>query len=386
MDVAAPMVPPADHRAASLSLKERWIGWRNRLLASPAFQEWATRFPLTRPIAQARAGQLFGMATGFVYTQVLLAGVRLGLFTRLAEGPASYDQLGLHMGLNAEATRRLVKAAIALELVEPCGPDRVALAALGASLVGTGGVIEMIEHHALLYADLADPVALLRGEPGPRALSHYWAYATDDDPAAVPPKSVTAYSALMAKSQAMIASHVLAAYDIRRHRQLMDVGGGEGVFLIEAARAAPDLRVTLFDLPAVAARAGQRFATAGLSARAQAIGGSFRDGPLPTGADILSLVRVVHDHDDDVVCDLLAKAHAALPPGGTLLLAEPMAETPGAAAMGDAYFGFYLMAMGSGRPRPPAELEAMLRQAGFQSVRRHKSRQPLLVQVMSATA
>ena len=51
---------------------------------------------------------------------------------------------------------------------------------------------------------------------------------------------------------------------------------------------------------------------------------------------------------------------AALPPGGTLLLAEPMAGTPGAEPVGDAYFGFYLLAMGSGRPahagraRPPA--------------------------------
>ncbi len=48
------------------------------------------------------------------------------------------------------------------------------------------------------------------------------------------------------------------------------------------------------------------------------------------------------------------RAHDALPPGGTLLIAEPMAGTPGAEAMGDAYFGLYLWAMGSGRPRSAA--------------------------------
>jgi demethylspheroidene O-methyltransferase len=69
-------------------------------------------------------------------------------------------------------------------------------------------------------------------------------------------------------------------------------------------------------------------------------------------------VRVVHDHDDERVLALLRAVRAALPPGGTLLLAEPMAGTPGAQAMGDAYFGFYLLAMGSGRPRTPQRLGA----------------------------
>ena len=63
---------------------------------------------------------------------------------------------------------------------------------------------------------------------------------------------------------------------------------------------------------------------------------------------------------------LLAAAHAALAPGGTLLLAEPMAGTPGAEPVGDAYFGFYLLAMGSGRCRAaPRSSRALLREAGF---------------------
>jgi demethylspheroidene O-methyltransferase len=32
-----------------------------------------------------------------------------------------------------------------------------------------------------------------------------------------------------------------------------------------------------------------------------------------------------------------------------------MSETPGAEPVGDAYFGLYLLAMGSGRTRPPRE-------------------------------
>ncbi len=61
-----------------------------------------------------------------------------------------------------------------------------------------------------------------------------------------------------------------------------------------------------------------------------------------------------------------------------------MAGTPGAEPVGDAYFGFYLMAMGSGRPRTSDELSRMVRDAGFASVREHGTRRPLLARVLVA--
>ena len=82
-----------------------------------------------------------------------------------------------------------------------------------------------------------------------------------------------------------------------------------------------------------------------------------------------SLVRIIHDHDDDSALVILRRCFDALPTGGVLLLAEPMAETPGAEAMGDAYFGFYLLAMGRGRPRTAARLKEMMQEAGFRDVR-----------------
>jgi demethylspheroidene O-methyltransferase len=146
------------------------------------------------------------------------------------------------------------------------------------------------------------------------------------------------------------------------------------------------LNVVLFDLPAVAARAEQRFAAAGLGARARAVGGDFHAGVLPQGADIISFIRVLHDHDESDVARMLRAAHAALPPGGTLLVAEPMAETRGAEAMGAAYFGFYLRAMGTGRPRSPTRLSAMLEEAGFSQPRLLPTATPLLTRVLVASA
>jgi demethylspheroidene O-methyltransferase len=105
---------------------------------------------------------------------------------------------------------------------------------------------------------------------------------------------------------------------------------------------------------------------------------------LPTGADVISLVRVIFDHDDARALSILKAVRRALPEGGTLLLAEPMSETPGAEAMGDAYFGFYLLAMGKGRARSAGRLTDMLHQAGFGDVRLLRNPMPLQTQVILA--
>lgn len=378
-------VHPQPHpRVAPGGWRERWRAWRDRLLIDPTFQRQAVRWPFSRAIARGRARALFDLVGGFVYTQVLLACVRVRAFEALAEGTQPLDVLARRFGLPASAAERLLDAATALELVERRGVGLYGLGALGAPLVGNEALTSMIEHHAVLYADLSDPVALLRGDGPPAALARYWAYATADAPGALPSGQVAPYSALMSASQPLVAEEVLDAYDISRHSCLLDVGGGEGRFLLAAARRAPTLQLKLFDLPAVVPPAHEAFARAGVASRAEVHGGDFTRDTLPGGADIASLIRVMYDHGDARALTILRAIHAALPPGGTLLVAEPMAGAPGAPRMGDAYFGFYLLAMGSGRSRTAADLAALMQAAGFENVQERPTALPVQVGVLVA--
>ena len=366
---------------------DRWLAWRDRLLASPRFQRRAAAFSLTRPVARRHARELFDLVAGFVYSQVLLACVQLRLFDLLAEGPQTLQPLATRLGLTPDAAQRLLDAAVALRLVEHRGEGRYGLGELGAPMVGNAAVEAMVEHHVALYADLADPVALLRASPDERrgnALARYWAYDAATQGGDAPDPRVATYSTLMAASQPLVADEILDGYALHGHRCLLDVGGGDGRFLVSAAQRVPSLRLMLVDLPAVVERARLRFAEAGIATRASAYGGSFLTDALPLGADIASLVRVIHDHDDTAAMTILRAVHAALPPGGTLLLAEPMACTRGAEAMGDAYFGVYLWAMGRGRPRSAETLATMLKSAGFDAVRSIATRVPLQTQLLVA--
>jgi demethylspheroidene O-methyltransferase len=359
-----------------------WRQWRDRLVANPAFQRFASSFPLTRRLSERRARELFDICAGFVYTQVLLATVRLGLYELLAERPRTLSELVESTRLASEPLVCLLRAAVSLRLLERRGNDRYGLGVLGAVLVGNRAITAMIEHHALVYGDLADPIALLRGERGATALGSYWAYARAEQPAGLASRATADYTALMSISQPLVADDVLDAYPLRRFRCLLDVGGGDGRFAVSAAERSPKLRVMTFDLPSVAEQARLRFESSGLADRASAIGGDFTLDPLPRGADVISFVRVLHDHDDATVLTLLRAARAALPPGGVVLIAEPMAGTRGAEPMGDAYFGFYLYAMGSGRARSPEELSNLLIQCRFTDPKLIRTRRPLQTRLM----
>ena len=365
------------------SLAERVLRWRDRCLADPRFQRAAARFPPTRWIARRRARSLFDLVAGFTYSQVLLACVRLGLLELLLARPRTSAEIAAHAGLGGDATDRLIAAAIALRLVERRRGSRYGLGPLGAPLADSRAIAALVEHHAVLYADLGDPVALLRGH-APKALAEVWGYAAHATPGALDDARVAGYSELMTASQPLVADQVLDAFPLAGHRRLLDVGGGEGGFAIAAARRHPHLVATVFDLPAVAARAAARIEAEGLSSRVAAIGGDFVRDALPGDADVVSLVRVVHDHDDATALAILRVVHTALPDGGVLLLAEPMAGTPGAEAMGDAYFGMYLLAMGSGRPRTPEVLHALLASAGFRRSRALPTSIPLQTGLIAA--
>ncbi len=375
---------PAVDAAPDGSWRDRLLAVRDRLLASPNFRRWASAFALTRPVARRRTAALFDLVAGFVYSQILAACVQVRLFEILREGPRTAAALAPRLGLPLEGAERLLDGAVALQLAERRGGGRFGLGPLGAAMVDNPGVTEMVKHHAMLYADLRDPVALLRGEQASGALANYWPYADAADPSALGQASTVDYTALMAASQPLVADAILDAYKVDRHRCLLDLGGGNGTFLTHAAKRAPKLKLMLFDLPPVAALARARFAASGLSERATAISGDFRAASIPPGADVVSLVRVIHDHDDASVRAILRTAYQALPPGGTLLLAEPMAGTPGAERMGDAYFGFYLLAMGRGRPRTPGRLMRLLGEAGFERPRQVPTSNPLLTSLIVA--
>ncbi len=367
-------------------LKVRWKARRNAMFASRAFQYWTAKLPFSRSIAKSRAGTMFDHIVGFSYSRVLLAAVESGLLDALKNGPISAADFAARTDLSEDAALCLLRAARALDVSEEVLPDQWMLGQQGAVLAANEGAQAMILHHRLLYRDLAEPIELLRKDRKEATeLSSYWSYAGALHGTAERGEETTEYSRLMAASQHFVADEVLAAFSFPKRGRLLDVGGGHGAFLRRVGEAYPDLELGLFDLPEVVQTGGDALAEAVGGDRLSRHPGNFFEDPIPTGYDLVSLVRILHDHDDAPAQKLLENIRASLAPGCRLMIAEPMAQIPGAEPMGEAFFGLYLWAMGSGRARSPREIQTMLKKAGFSRTRLIKTPQPVVASIVVAS-
>ena len=390
MSTALPELADAERRADArgavqsviLSLLDR-IEALVRAWLTPERLHALSASRLARPIARSSARAVFDVVAGFTHSQVLVALVRLGIVECLAHGTATVDALAAAKGLPEARMRLLLDAGVAIEVLHRRFDGTYTTTIAGRAIQGDPGVLAMIEHNQLLYRDLVDPLRLLRGE-GQTELSGFWPYDGDGERAALEDPEARRYSDLMAASQSFIAHEILDAVDFSRRRRLLDVGGGTGAFVEAVGARHPHLELALADLPAVAHAAGERLAATAVGARVQCHGVDFFADELPIGADLVSLVRILHDHDDAQAMQLLRAVRRALPSGGTLLLAEPMRGEPGAERIGDVYFPLYFLAMGRGRARSRAEIVEMCREAGFERFAHPTTHVPLQTSVILA--
>ncbi len=378
---------PSSLQAAN-TWHDRMLAWLERLYASPRLYSFSLTNPFTRWVTRRRTQKLFDLMAGFVHTQVMLGCIRLDLFKMMHQAPADLQQIAARVNMPAPVLQRLLLSAVSLGLLECRSQSRFGLGPLGVPLATHDGIAAMIEHNHLLYADMQDPVGFLNNA-WQGDMAAYWPYAHDAQAATrAAQDKFSRYSDLMAASQGFVVEEILSSYFFDEHQCVLDVGAGKGRFACDMAAHAPHLKVKLFDLPPVLELAKNNVQQRGMSERMSFYPGSFLHDELPQGADLVTLVRVAHDHPDDVVKQLLQKIHAALPLGGVLLLAEPMAQTMSASQSGsaqaDAYFHFYLLAMGAGRLRTPEELMRLMAEAGFGQIEHLPNAMPIHAQLIVA--
>lgn len=366
----------------SLSIRMRL--WRNSQIGSPRFRALVSRLPLLRMVANAKANQLFRLTSGFVHTQILSASVQLGLFEALDGKALTTVQIAIRCNMAPDAMRRLLDQAKRLDLVVSAGPDLWMLSDAGTVLAADRGLREIIKHHDMLYRDLTDAAAFWRGDLRDTELRRYWAYVRGSNPAEIDNELVAPYSALMRESQAMLADCILAAHDFGQYRSVLDVGGGEGAFLGALGERHPQLKLALFDLPAVTDLALRHLRERGMLDRCTLSPGDFTSDPLPSDHECVTLVRILCDHDDDRVIKILTNLHRDLSPGTRLIVAEAMAGDSEGANLAAIYFGTYFAAMGSGRCRSSAEISALLGRCEFRNAKAITTGNPLLATLVIA--
>ncbi|MDG2474522.1 MAG: methyltransferase [Paracoccaceae bacterium] len=365
-------------------LKLFFVNWRNGLVGSHRFQKWAGNTPVVRAIARKDGEKIYDLMAGFVYSQTLLAMVELDIFNHLKGRSLTAVALSQKVGVPEKNMIILCQSATAINLLERLNFGQYALSRLGASVLGVPGLIDMIRHHRLFYEDLIDPVSLLKNKVDTH-MSKYWPYVlnkTSQKP--LKPEVAEIYSDLMRSSQKLVAEETLRLISFSRTKHLLDIGGGTGAFIEEVSKVTSGISFCLFDLPQVVDKARKLTLRKENANNFDVYGGSFVTDKIPKGFDTITLIRVLYDHDDHIVTMLLKKIYDSLPKNGQIIISEPMSGGKFPTRSGDSYFGFYTMAMTTGRPRSAEIHEFFLRKAGFQNIKKHKGTREFITQVITA--
>ena len=362
-----------------------------RIFQSDRFKRYLETSFIGQYFVRRQALKSFDLMAGFVYSQILLCCVKLDIFNFLKDGPKNIGRVSNFLNLDKAKFDCLFMGASAIGLIEKDEDDLVDLTVQGHIFANDKGLLALILHHEMFYRDLMEPAAFLKEKDRETSLNKYWGYverrgvSSDTE---FKQKTINAkrYSELMAISQPLVTDQMLSAYDFTRHTSVLDVGGGKASFSIRLAKFVPGIKVANLDLPEVCEEAKKNVKQAGLVDVIEIIPSNFFEDEIPSGYDLVTLIRVLYDHSEENVIKLLQLIKKSLSANGKLLIAEPMANNHSKGISCDAYFWFYLTAMGKGRPRSSTELIALLRACGFSKARCLKTTLPIQTGIVLAEA
>jgi SAM-dependent methyltransferase len=318
--------------------------------------------PTTDPVS------LYRWRDGLYAADMLTAGlVGLDLFTWLDAHPSTLDELCRDLGIHPRPADVMLTLFTAMGLVSP--ED-------GVFRLTTQAREHLVSSSPFFlgpyYASFADrPVcrdlltALRTGRPANWAATAGadWATAMEDEGFA------RRFTAAMDCRGVYLGQRAAEAVDLRSRRALLDIAGGSGVYACAFAARYPHLRASVLEKPPVDGVARRAIGERGFTDRVDVVSMDMLAAPLPRGYDVHLISNVIHDWDTPRVRLLLASSFAALEPGGLLIVHDAHLDADKRGPLPVAAYSVMLMHSTEGRCYSVAEMDALMRDTGFDPAR-----------------
>ncbi len=302
---------------------------------------------------------LMALATSYWGSQALFAAVELGVFARLAKGPASAEQVAAAAGTRPRPTRLLLNALAALGLVrEQQGTfTNTPVAAAFLAPASPAYLGEALGYARDMYHAWGELERALR-EDAPVASPE--SYLGEDE------ARTRRFVRGMHARAVGVGQALVSMVDLTGRRHMLDVGGGPGTYSALFTRRYPQLRARVLELPAVAAIADEILGSMGAAGRVSVIPGNYHHTPFPADNDVVLVSGVLHREREDRARDLIARAAGSLLPGGLLVVSDVFTDPGGAGPPFAALFGLnMLLSAPDGGVHADADVAAWMGEAGL---------------------
>ena len=313
-------------------------------------------------------GKVIDLIFGRWRSQILYAGVKLGVFEALAHGPQSAVRVARELEVDAGLLYRLMRALGSLGLLHEDHSRTFALTPMGERLcrdhpLSLRGITLLIEGPEHYEAWKHLPALIAEGQQNGFVREFeqpHFDYAVQHPSyGAVFNEAMSSYSRI----DTSLVLEALEPYDFSGISQLCDVGGGHGYTLCHLLGKYPHLQGTVLELPSVIAQHELLWADKlGVSDRCTYVPGDmFREVP---PADAYMVKRILHDWNDAECRQILATMHRAAPQQGRVLIMEHVVPGPDAPHFSK-LFDVHMLIMLTGRERTLEEYAGLLDGAGW---------------------
>lgn len=307
---------------------------------------------------------LMQLINGHYLSQVIYVFARLQVADALAAGPKSAAELAAALNTHEGATARLLRIAQGIGLTDSDGKHHT-LTEIGHFLrIDLPGsmrplaILQGMPWRWPITGRLTE--AVKTGEPQFAAVTGVDYYDFLESDRAATETFLDAMDCLALPGQLVAA----ASYDFNAHRQVLDIGGGDGTVLAAILSGSQHLRGHLLDRPHALTRAARVLSTAGLTDRVNLIEGDFFD-QIPSGIDCYVLSLICNDCNDSEVVALLKNCASAMDEDARLVVLDLVLPGDGRLHHGD-FLDVECLLFSGGAARTEEQFGALFVEAGLE--------------------
>lgn len=312
--------------------------------------------------SQVTPDLIFQTAAGFMAGKMLFVATEIGLFEKLAAGPATAEELAARLSIPVRTTRIVADAMVALGFLERQG-DRYVNAPVAAQFLAGSVRAADMRPFARFWNRISYPrwqtlEQAVRAGQGVLGMLKF----SDAEEQRIFSEGVEGFSQPAARA-------LPTAYDFSTHKRVLDLGGGTGNFLIALAEQYPHLGLTLYELPAAAAVARRCLKDSPHSARIEVVEGDFLRDPIPAGHDVVIMANVVHTLSPELNRTLLRRTRDCVGAGARVLMVDLWLNAErNQPLMGALMSGEFLIMTGDGQSYSEGDGSAMLADSGWHAL------------------
>ncbi len=307
----------------------------------------------------------------------LQAGVRLDVFSLLADEQLSLETIAEKTGTDQRGVESLLNGLAAMGLLHKKG-DRYSNTEASLRLLHKDSP-ESLNHIILHHHNILDGWAQLDEAVRTGRPVETRSYGIEEE----------RENFLMGMfTLAMnIAPLVADKIDLSHSSRLLDLGGGPGTYGIHFCLANPHLKAAVFDRPTTEPFARKTVATYQLQDRIDFYGGDFTVDPLPEdGFDVAWLSHILHSNGPEACQALISQVVRILPKGGKILVHDFFLNDTRDGPEFPALFSLnMLVGTQKGRSYTEKEVRQMLENAGVSQLERLDFQGPNNSSIICAT-